>query len=103
MRESSRSVSCFLDGSEGLRRDLADRLGPEVRVVHAPCMGRCDRAPVAVVGRHHVDRATVGSVARAVEEGRIESVLPGETKAFEDYVLGDDGQAVLKDDGFLAP
>jgi NADH:ubiquinone oxidoreductase subunit F (NADH-binding)/NADH:ubiquinone oxidoreductase subunit E len=80
------SVSCFLEGSEGLCRAVADRLGPGVRVVHAPCMGRCDRAPVAVVGRHHVDHATADSVALAAGEGRIEPILPGETTTFEDYV-----------------
>jgi formate dehydrogenase beta subunit len=80
------SVSCFLEGSDGLCRSVADRLGPGVRVVPAPCMGRCDRAPVAVVGRHHVDRATAEAVALAVEEGRIESVAPEESTTFADYI-----------------
>jgi formate dehydrogenase len=48
------SVSCFLAGGEALRDELADRLGPGVRVLPAPCVGRCDRAPVAVVGKRPV-------------------------------------------------
>src|SRR5689334_7572571 len=56
------SVTCALHGGEHLRHELAARLGQEVRVVRAPCIGRCDRAPVAMVGQRSVDRATVDSV-----------------------------------------
>jgi formate dehydrogenase len=70
------SVSCALAGGEALREALAARLGPGVRVVHAPCMGRCDRAPVAAVGRRHIDHATADSVAQAVRDGQTEPVLP---------------------------
>ena len=40
------SLSCALNGAERLFADLPNRLGPGVRVVRAPCMGACDRAPV---------------------------------------------------------
>src|ERR1700761_1036450 len=40
------SLSCTMAGAEHLVRDLPSRLGPGVRVVRAPCMGACDRAPV---------------------------------------------------------
>src|ERR1700752_119016 len=40
------SLSCALRGAEQLLRDLPGKLGREVRVVRAPCMGACDRAPV---------------------------------------------------------
>ncbi|MBX6312616.1 MAG: NAD(P)H-dependent oxidoreductase subunit E [Isosphaeraceae bacterium] len=82
------SVTCFMMGAEALRRELAEQLGSEVRVVRAPCMGRCDRAPVAVVGRHHIEQATQESVARAVAEGRVEPALPASSTRFEDYVRG---------------
>src|SRR5437870_12026455 len=40
------SLSCAMAGAEHLLRDLPNKLGPNVRVVRAPCMGACDRAPV---------------------------------------------------------
>src|SRR5205809_7443210 len=38
------SLSCAMAGAEHLIRDLPNRLGRDVRVVRAPCMGACDRA-----------------------------------------------------------
>src|SRR5262249_3573671 len=40
------SLSCAMAGAEKLLADLPGKLGPGVRVVRAPCMGACDRAPV---------------------------------------------------------
>ena len=40
------SLSCAMAGAEKLMRELPARLGGGVRVVRAPCMGACDRAPV---------------------------------------------------------
>src|ERR1700754_3628991 len=44
------SLSCAMAGAEGLLADLPGKLGRDVRVVRAPCMGACDRAPVCAVG-----------------------------------------------------
>ena len=70
------SIACALAGGEALRAELADRLGPAVRVVPAPCVGRCEFAPVAVVGQRAVDRATPGPVALAVAEGSTRPLVP---------------------------
>src|SRR5216684_5677640 len=43
------SLSCALNGGERLREELCERLGDGVRVVRAPCMGGCDKAPVAAI------------------------------------------------------
>src|SRR5690554_7350450 len=49
-----RSLPCRLAGAEALHERLAAGFDPgAVRVVRAPCMGRCDTAPVAEVGHHH--------------------------------------------------
>lgn len=90
------SVSCFLEGSEGLFEALDGALGAGVRVVRAPCMGRCDRAPAAVVGRHPVDHATAEAVARAVEGGRTEPEPPGGMIGLDDYIRGG-GYRTLRD------
>jgi NADH:ubiquinone oxidoreductase subunit E len=51
------SLSCAMVGGEHLLRDLPGRLGRDVRVLRAPCMGACDHAPVCAVGHAQVLRA----------------------------------------------
>ena len=58
------SLTCAMLGAEKLLHELQDKAGPGIRVVRAPCVGRCDTAPVAEVGHHFVDHATVGRSAR---------------------------------------
>jgi formate dehydrogenase len=60
------SLSCAMAGAQHLLRELPNRLGRDVRVVRAPCMGACDRAPVCAVGHVQVMRASAPSVAEAV-------------------------------------
>ena len=59
------SLSCAMAGAETLLRELPARLGGGVRVVRAPCMGACDRAPVCAVGHSQVMQATTDQVAAA--------------------------------------
>jgi formate dehydrogenase len=70
------TLSCQMAGGVALRAALARTCGPDVRVVGAPCVGRCEHAPVAVVGRNPVDHATVDSVAAAIRAGDVEATLP---------------------------
>jgi NADH:ubiquinone oxidoreductase subunit F (NADH-binding) len=56
------SLSCELAGAHDLLAKLKDTLGPGARVIPAPCVGRCEQAPVAVVGRNPVAQATVDKV-----------------------------------------
>src|SRR6202043_1479245 len=60
------SLSCAMVGSERLLTELS-RAAPGVRVVRAPCMGACDRAPVAAVGHVQTFAATPDKVAAAVK------------------------------------
>ena len=62
------SLSCALFGSEVLIEKLSKTLGKDVRVLHAPCVGRCESAPVAVVGQYPVLNASVSAVEKAVSE-----------------------------------
>src|SRR5260370_33436494 len=55
-------------GAEHWLRDLPTRLGADVRVVRAPCMGACDRAPVCAVGHVQVMQASAPGVADAVSQ-----------------------------------
>jgi formate dehydrogenase len=67
------SLSCQLAGAGALHEALSDGTDPsQVRVVHAPCMGRCDTAPVVAVGQHHLGNATVQTVGAAVEQKQVQ-------------------------------
>ncbi|MEI6986599.1 MAG: NAD(P)H-dependent oxidoreductase subunit E, partial [Rhodospirillaceae bacterium] len=79
------SVSCAMQGGEALHDELAGRLGDGVRVVKAPCMGRCERAPVVEVGHNHIGHATAAAVASAIDQGQLYPVLPDHL-GFADYV-----------------
>jgi len=59
-------LSCELAGAQDLLARLPAILGTEVRVLHAPCVGRCEQAPVAVVHQKPVANATLESVQAAV-------------------------------------
>jgi formate dehydrogenase len=61
-------VACELAGARELLARLPERLGREVRVIPAPCVGRCDTAPVAVVHQHPVRHATTEAVQAAVAQ-----------------------------------
>src|SRR4030081_3345947 len=63
------SLTCAMLGAEKLLQELQTTSGPGVRVVRAPCVGRCDTAPAVEVGHHFVDHAGVGSVLAAGEGG----------------------------------
>ncbi len=64
------SLPCELAGARDLLARLPALLGPGARVVRAPCVGRCDCAPVAVVHQHPVVHATPGAVHDAVRSGK---------------------------------
>ncbi|HEX6558689.1 MAG TPA: NAD(P)H-dependent oxidoreductase subunit E [Longimicrobiales bacterium] len=70
------SIACHLAGSEAVVAGLRGRLGDDVRVIAAPCIGQCDGAPAALVGRHAVRSATVESLAAAVRAGHTEPLIP---------------------------
>src|SRR6266436_6518047 len=88
------SLSCAMAGAEHLLRTLPNRLGPDVRVVPAPCMGACDRAPVCAVGHVQVMGATTENVAAAVAQGAHARAYPTPND-FERYVRAG-GYALLK-------
>src|SRR5580765_4157332 len=61
------SISCEMAGANELLAKLAGILGKEVRVLHAPCIGRCETAPAAVVGLNSVPPATTEKIAALVK------------------------------------
>ena len=89
------SLTCEMMGAQSLLQRLPGTLGPDVRVVRAPCMGGCDKAPVVAVGHARVAHATPETVARAVADGAGPSPLSG-YKDFDAYVAAG-GYALLRD------
>ncbi|MFD1379039.1 NADH-quinone oxidoreductase subunit NuoF family protein [Fodinicurvata halophila] len=71
-------------GARRLLEELKENSDANVRVLRAPCMGRCDTAPVAEVGHHHVDHATSASITRAVNDKELHPEIPA-YKDFETY------------------
>ena len=71
------SLTCELMGADALIEALQDLTDPtEVRILRAPCMGRCQSAPVCEVGHGHVDHATPEAVVTRVDSGERHPVIP---------------------------
>ena len=62
-------LSCEMAGAQDLLARLPKILGKDVRVIAAPCIGRCEQAPAVAVGQHPVARASVEAVAATVKAG----------------------------------
>jgi len=81
------SLTCAMLGAEKLLQELQSSAGPGIRVVRAPCVGRCDTAPAAEVGHHFVDHASAASVLAAAKGGDTHAHLPGYVD-YDAYVAG---------------
>ena len=64
------SIACELAGAPELLKKLPSIFSKDVRVIPAPCVGRCEAAPCAVVHQNPVGNATVEKVRAAVEAKR---------------------------------
>jgi NADH:ubiquinone oxidoreductase subunit F (NADH-binding)/NADH:ubiquinone oxidoreductase subunit E len=88
------SLSCAMAGAEHLLQNLPNTLGPDVRVVRAPCMGACDRAPVCAVRHVQVMHASTDRIESAISHGAHAHTYPTDTP-LDAYVRAD-GYALLK-------
>ena len=82
------SLSCELAGARELLQELTAATDPlQVRVVRAPCMGRCDTAPALEVGHRHVDHASVDRTLTIMNSGHLHPEIP-EYTALKEYSAG---------------
>src|ERR1700727_2644521 len=81
------SLTCAMLGAEKLLHGLQAGTGPGIRVVRAPCVGRCDTAPAAEVGHNFIDHASVANVLAAAKAGDTHAHLP-EYIDYDAYVAG---------------
>ncbi len=71
------SLSCEMAGADRLAAALEAGTDPaRIRILRAPCMGRCDAAPVAEVGHNHIGHATPETVLEAARAGRTQAPMP---------------------------
>ncbi|EEF79218.1 NAD(P)H-dependent oxidoreductase subunit E [Methylophaga thiooxydans] len=66
------SMTCEMLGAEELIHSLEQGLGQDVRVQRVPCIGRCDKAPVAVVGMNPVEHADAAQVIEFVDKKQVQ-------------------------------
>jgi len=78
------SLSCELAGARELLARLPGILGRDVRVVPVPCVGRCETAPVAVVGQNPVPHANAEKVSKLVAARALKHV-PEKYLAYREY------------------
>ncbi|UVK49522.1 NAD(P)H-dependent oxidoreductase subunit E (plasmid) [Mesorhizobium sp. AR07] len=97
------SISCMLAGAENLLDDLASKVDPAaIRVMRAPCMGRCASAPAARIGDREVDNATAERLSEMAQVGDTKVAVP-EYIGFEAYRAAGGYQLLQKvRDGILS-
>jgi formate dehydrogenase len=88
-------LPCEMAGAKDLLERLPTLLGGGVRVVAAPCSGRCSQAPVVTVGRRPIGPATVSEVERAVSTGSTDDPI-GDFIGLAQYVA-EGGYRVLRE------
>ena len=89
------SLSCEMAGAQTLMQYLKEGTDPnKVRVIRAPCMGRCDTAPVLEVGHKHVDKATLEKTNKVIAERDFHPEIPDYPDL--DSYLNEGGYQTLK-------
>jgi formate dehydrogenase len=78
------SLSCELAGAQPLLETLQATLGPNVRVIPAPCIGRCEQAPAVVVGQNPVAQATAAKVKAQVAANKTRCAV-GKYIGYDEY------------------
>ena len=80
------SLSCELYGSIELKDDLSKRYkNKDIRILNAPCMGRCASAPVIEIGHYHLEKADLEKVDQAIQNKLTKPIIP-DYECFDDYI-----------------
>ena len=88
-------LSCELAGAKQLIDKLPQLLGSkDIKVIAAPCVGRCEQSPIAVVHQNALVHATTESVLSAVASDQKWQVLPDYED--KDAYVADGGYELLK-------
>jgi formate dehydrogenase len=85
-------IACELAGAQNLLAKLPEILGnPNIKVAAAPCVGRCEQAPVAVVHQYPVLFATIDKVQAAVNNKLTTQPMAKDDAVFDPAALAEQG------------
>ena len=81
------SLTCEMYGCQSLQRDLNDNYKSDesIRVVRAPCMGRCHQAPVVEIGKRHLTNANLAKIKDLISSNETKPIIPEYTN-YESYI-----------------
>ena len=97
-------LSCELAGAQDLLARLPQILGnADVRVIPAPCLGRCEQAPVAVVHQNPIPFASTEAVASAVKAAAVSHPQGTQAKVFDAAALAEKSVSPLSKDVKVSP
>ena len=98
------SVSCEMAGAQDLLEKLPAILGnPKVKVIPAPCVGRCEQAPVVVVQQRPVMFATLDKVEAAVKNDMVTQALGKDDAHFDPAALAEKSISPKGEHQLLSP
>ena len=91
------SLTCAMFGAAGLMSDLTDHDQAGIRIVRAPCLGACDKAPVAAIGHTLLEHAEVTTISEAIHAAaagivRHRAIAPVQLAAYVEQ----DGYSLLR-------
>ncbi len=89
------TLSCSMAGADALLEKLPGILGKDVRVVAAPCIGRCAEAPAVCVGQHAFGHATIENIAESVQIGATAAVAHVAHVDLNGYLAADGYKTLL--------
>jgi formate dehydrogenase beta subunit len=97
-------IACELAGAQSLLSKLPAILGnPNVKVIAAPCVGRCEQAPVAVVHQYPVLFAITDKVKAAVNNQLTTQPLAKDDGSFEPAALAEQGVSPQGENQAVSP
>ncbi len=97
-------VACELAGAQNLLAKLPAILdNPNIKIIAAPCVGRCEQAPVAVVHQYPVLFATIDKVDAAVKNGMTIQPLAKGDACFDPVTRVEKGVSAQGQDQAVSP
>jgi NADH:ubiquinone oxidoreductase subunit F (NADH-binding)/NADH:ubiquinone oxidoreductase subunit E len=97
-------IACELAGAQDLLAKLPAILGnPNIKVIPAPCIGRCEQAPVAVVHQYPVLFATTDKVSAAVKNGLTTQPVAKDDAVFDPAALAEKGVSPQGENQTVSP
>ena len=97
-------IACELAGAQNLLAKLPTILGnPKIKVVAAPCVGRCEQAPVAVVHQYPVLFATTDKVSAAVKNNLTTQPMAKDSANFDPAALAEKGVSPQGENQAVSP